>query len=162
MNLFDGLAYGVSVAIIVWSLSSHLRRLAELKKKIGAPVAKWSEYFNFWLPSSLPRWAAVAAYLAWCVVQIATNPGGRSGYMSLLLLGIFLSLAPRRFVYLGTSGIIRRMEFFPWSEIKETRVVERGRARYLVTDQGKLRVPRNVPLTMFGPGRRDGSARTAT
>jgi hypothetical protein len=153
MNLFDGLASAASVAVIIWSFSYHRRRLGVLKRRTGTPVAGWSEYFSASLPSSYPRWVVIALYLTWCAIQVARNPGGGAGYLSLLLLGIFLSFAPRRNVYLGPNGMVRRMRFFPWSEFKEIRIVERRRSRYLVSDIGKLRLPKKVTLPAFERGR---------
>jgi hypothetical protein len=144
MDPFIWFFYVASLAVIGANLSVQARRLSRLRTRIGEPKAKWSGSFNLSIPMGRVRGAVVLIYLGWCAYQIVQNPLGNGGHLSLMLLGIILSFAPRENVYLGSNGIIHRLKFIAWAEIRGKKIPERDQARYLVVDSGRIRLPKKV------------------
>lgn len=124
--------YLVVLCLALLILVFNLISLRKKKKFIGKIKARWSQFFSLSFPLNRLILAALFAYFLWCVYQIASDPASSNGYHRLMFLIVLLVFTPRWSVYVGSEGIMVRMMVIPWEEVKEKKVVTKGRRTYLV------------------------------
>ncbi|UCC40243.1 MAG: hypothetical protein JSV96_01960 [Candidatus Aminicenantes bacterium] len=157
MSTFLILFYIVLLIVAFSIFLYYLLSLRVKKKSLGDIKAQWSLFFNisFWINRFVL--AAFTAYFLWCVYQIASDLRSSNGYHRLMILVFILSFTPRWNVYIGSKGILLRMNFIPWKNVGEKAIIARGKNRYLEisgsfrspfleTETKRIRIPQNVSL----------------
>lgn len=101
------------------------------KNVVGTIYHRWSSKFNLEFPLSWLRWAAIIAYLIWSLYRIINEPHRSSNYTNLFLLVIILGFYPTWHTIVGSKGIILGTKVVLWKIVKEWKIIEKGRFKYL-------------------------------
>ena len=120
----------LAVCLIIFFINK--KALDNRKILIGSIKAQWSTLFNFSLPFNWLRWLVVAAYLTWTIIWAVKMPADKEPHFNFMLVALLLSFFPRSQVYYGSQGIIFKMKVISWKNIKEKRIVYKGRKRFMV------------------------------
>ena len=122
------------IALALFAVMIYLFNFFELKakkKQIGTIRAQWSSRFNLTIRINWIIWAAVVAYLSWSLFLLIFEPFRKNEYIFLFIFALFLSFYPRWTAVIGSKGIISGMEVFLWEDLKEWKILSRGRSQYL-------------------------------
>ncbi len=131
------------------------------KRLVGDVRAKWKLHFNLAFPWEWLRLVFLLGSLAAAVTVAIKRPLDIDSFGSLALVCLVLSFFPRNnFIVVGSSGLLDRWIFIPWTAVTDKRLVEDRGRRYLELrissepeggrpEQTKrIRVPGNVSLVL--------------
>jgi len=148
----------LAVCLITYFINK--KALDNRKILIGSIKAEWSTLFNFSLPFNWLRWLVVAAYLTWTIIWAVKIPAAKGPHFNLMLVVLLLSFSPRTQVCYGSQGIIFKMKVISWKNIKEKRIVNKGRKRFLVIKGASLISSSQKSIKIPLPARKPLSVRS--
>ncbi len=125
MSPEESSAYAACSFLISALALLHLILYNRIKKRAGLSYASWSRLFHLGFSENIVILGLVTILAVWSLSLIVRKPDNPEGYQRLLLLAFGLSFSPHHNVVIGSRGLVYRLRFIAWSDIRRLSYVSR-------------------------------------